>query len=113
MRKFNLDEIRKEFHSLEHTKEGKPLVYLDSAATAFKPYQVAQAINNYDLKETATVHRGLYQLSELATTRYEATRELVKDFINSPSREEIIFTKGTTESINLVAQSLGQSFQEG
>ena len=88
---------------------GKPLVYLDSAATALKPRAVIDAIREIDAKETANVHRAVHALSQRATAKYEGARDLIRRFIGAAEREEIIFTSGTTMSINLVAQAWGRA----
>jgi cysteine desulfurase/selenocysteine lyase len=107
----DVQAIRKDFPALEQTVRGdKPLVYLDNAATTFKPRQVADAVSQYYLMETANIHRGVHYLSEQATEQYELARQKVQRFINADTVEEIIFTSGTTASINLVAQSLGQGY---
>ena len=85
--------------------QGKPLVYLDTAATAQKPQVVIDKLREYYLHDNANVHRGVYQLSERATHEFEQVRDKIKNFANALAREEIIFTKGTTEAINLVAHS--------
>lgn len=87
---------------------GKPLIYLDNAATTQKPQVVIDSIVNYLTQTNANVHRGVYELSQLATDQFEKTRSVVKDFINADSIREIIFTKGATEAINLVASSYGE-----
>lgn len=104
-----MQKIRKDFPILQQLVRGKPLVYLDNGATTQKPRQVIKAIENYYQTENANIHRGIYYLSELATLRYEAVRDQVKTYLNALQREEIIFTSGTTEAINLVAQSYGRS----
>jgi cysteine desulfurase/selenocysteine lyase len=110
---YNVEEIRKQFPVLNEEVNGHPLVYLDNGATTLKPYSVIESINCYNSKETANVHRGIHRLSELSTVKYEATRDLAKELINANKREEVIFTKGTTESINLVARTLGETFKSG
>lgn len=110
---YNVEEIRKQFPVLKEEVNGHPLAYLDNGATTLKPLSVSEAINCYNSKETANVHRGIHRLSELSTVKYESTRDLVKELINANKREEIIFTKGTTESINLVARTLGETFKSG
>ncbi len=107
---FNVTEIRKDFPILSTRVHGKPLVYLDNAATTLKPKSVIDRIRRYYEKECSNVHRGVHYLSELATKHFEATRGKVKEFINASRTEEIIFTRGTTESINIVAQSYGRKF---
>lgn len=99
--------IRKDFPNLERTFDGKPLVYLDNAATSQRPQKVINATIKYYTQMNANVHRGVYQLSQEATDAFEAVRGKVARWIGAPSEREIIFTKGTTESMNLVAASLG------
>ena len=102
-------EIRNQFPVLKQTENGLPLVYLDNGATSQKPQMVIDAITRYYQLENANVHRGVYGLSERATEAYEGAREKVRAFIDAQSTKEIIFTRGTTESINLVASSWGRS----
>ncbi len=115
LRKFDIDEIRKDFPILSRFVNGKPLVYLDNAATTQKPKSVIDSISNYYNFENANIHRGLHFLSELATELYENSRLKIKEFINALSVSEIIFTRGATEGINLVANSLldANHFKEG
>lgn len=101
---------RKDFPVAEQTIKGKRLAYLDSAATTLKPTIVIDEMDKYYRLETSNVHRGLYWLSENATTKFEATRDKVSALINSPDRKQVIFTKGTTESVNLVAQTYVKTF---
>ena len=108
--KFNIEKIRKDFPILSKKVNGKPLVYLDNAATTQKPIQVIKRIEQYYKTENANVHRGVHHLSELATQEYEKSREKIRQFINASKAEEIIFTRGTTEAINLVAHSFGKQF---
>ncbi|MCS7136495.1 MAG: cysteine desulfurase [Nitrososphaerota archaeon] len=103
------NKIRKDFPILKRLVKGKPFVYLDSAATTQKPVQVIEAIKNYYETLNANVHRGIYSIAEEATVAYEKAREKVARFINARSPREIIFTKNTTEAINLVMYSWGQS----
>lgn len=103
-------DIRNDFPILKRTFYDKPLVYLDSAATTQKPRSVIDAIDHYYAHSNANVHRGIYRLSEEATAIYESGRKSVRALINAPKEEEIIFTRGTTESINLVAYSFGEAF---
>ena len=116
---FDIDRIRTDFPVLWRTvhgrpgKPGKPLVYLDSAASAQKPRAVMDALRRSYEHEYANVHRGLHFLSGLATDRYEAARETVRGFLNAASVREIVFTKGATEAINLVANSFGAFLQAG
>ncbi|MEE9430007.1 MAG: cysteine desulfurase [Melioribacteraceae bacterium] len=105
-RKFNVDEVRKDFPILKRTVNDKPLVYLDNAATSQKPQSVIDSITNYYTYENANIHRGLHFLSELATESYEGARLKVKEFVNAMSVSEIVFVRGATEGINLVANSL-------
>jgi cysteine desulfurase/selenocysteine lyase len=100
-----LEEIRDDFPLLRQRVHGKPLIYLDNAATSQKPRLVIEALNDYYVRYNANVHRGLHALAERATREYERAREKVTKFINAPSPECIIFTRGTTEAINLVAYS--------
>lgn len=91
----------------------KPLIYLDSAASSQKPYVVLETLDNYYKTSNANVHRGAHALAMKATAKYENSRDQIQNFINAKHREEIIFTKGATEAINLVAQSYGQFIQSG
>jgi cysteine desulfurase/selenocysteine lyase len=100
--------IRQEFPILNREVKGRPLIYLDNAATTQKPQQVIDAIIHYYTNYNANIHRGIHTLAEEATADFEKTRDLVKSFIGAGSREEIIFTKGTTEGINLVAYTWGR-----
>jgi cysteine desulfurase / selenocysteine lyase len=111
LRKIMLNQVQilKDFPQVSTPFEGQIITYLDSAATTLKTQGVIDAIHTYYAKETANIHRGIHTLSEVGTTKYEKTRDLLKDFINAKSRSEIIFTKGTTESINLVARSWGEA----
>ncbi len=101
---------RKDFPAAEQVISGKRLAYLDSAATNLKPSLVIDELDRYYRIETSNVHRGLYWLSENATTKFEATRDKIQGLINAPDRSQVIFTKGTTESVNLVAQSYVRNF---
>ena len=106
---FDVERIRKEFPILQRTVHGKPLVYLDNAATSQKPAAVIDALVEYYERYNANIHRGLHTLAEEATNRYEEAREKVRRFINAPGCESIIFTRNATESINLVAHSWGRA----
>ncbi|WP_121356138.1 cysteine desulfurase [Flavisolibacter nicotianae] len=106
---YDVGAIRREFPALNRDVKGKPLVYFDNAATTQKPQVVIDALVNYYSHYNANIHRGIHTLAEEATAAFEATRDAVKDFINAPSREEIIFTSGCTEGINLVAQTWGRA----
>ncbi|MEP7373428.1 MAG: cysteine desulfurase [Chitinophagaceae bacterium] len=106
--------IRKQFPILNREIKGKPLVYLDNAATSQKPKIVIDALLNYYTGYNANIHRGIHTLAEEATAAFEATRDAVKEFIKASSREEIIFTRGATEGINLVAYTWGrQNLKQG
>jgi cysteine desulfurase/selenocysteine lyase len=105
-----MDEVRKQFKALGQKVNGHDLVYLDSAATTLKPDVVVDRIGHFYAFESSNVHRGAHHLSDQATRSFEAARRQIQNFINASSDEEIIFTKGTTESINLVATSYGESF---
>jgi cysteine desulfurase / selenocysteine lyase len=105
----DIEAIRAEFPILHQEVHGKPLVYLDNAATSQKPAQVIEALENYYREYNANIHRGIHFLSERATSAYEKSREKVRHLINAASSREIIFVRGTTEAINLVAQSYGRS----
>lgn len=102
---YDVDKIRRDFPILSRTVYGKPLVYLDNAATTQKPLCVLDAMRDEYLNANANVHRGVHYLSQQATELHEAARETVRAFINARSTDEIVFTRGTTESINLVASS--------
>ncbi|WP_024850701.1 aminotransferase class V-fold PLP-dependent enzyme [Hydrogenovibrio kuenenii] len=104
----DFSEIRQRFPILKQTENGQPLVYLDSGATSQKPQEVIDAITNYYTMENANVHRGVYGLSERATEAYEGAREKIRGFINAASTKEVVFVRGTTEAINLVAASWGR-----
>lgn len=106
----NIQEIRKQFPILHQEVNGKPLVYFDNAATSQKPQGVIDALTHYYKTDNANIHRGIHTLAERATTAYEATRKTVASFVNANEVEEIIFTKGTTEGINLVAATHGRKF---
>lgn len=103
-------KIRSEFPALTQKVNGKPLIYLDAAASALKPWTVIERLGHFYTYESANVHRGAYYLSDRATAHFEEARIKVKNFLNAPSEKEIIFTKGTTDSINLVAYSFAETF---
>lgn len=105
----NVQEVRKLFPILDQEVNGNPLVYLDSAATSQKPIQVIEKLDEYYRKYNSNVHRGVHTLGTLATDGYEGAREKVRKFIHAKSTEEIIFTRGTTTAINLVASSYGRA----
>jgi cysteine desulfurase/selenocysteine lyase len=102
--------IRRDFPILSTTAHGHPLVYLDNGATTQKPVQVIEAIKRYYESENANIHRGVYQLSQTATNLYEEARRKIAAFLNAADEREVIFTRGTTEGINLVAYSWGRAF---
>ena len=106
----NVESIRSDFHILKRTVNGKPLVYLDSGATAQKPERVIETINALHREQNANIHRGVHQLSAEATELYEQARERVRTFIGAASREEVIFTAGATASINTVAYAWSERF---
>ena len=106
----NIEKVRANFPILHQEINGKPLIYFDSAATSQKPQCVIDALENYYTKLNSNVHRGAHTLAARATDAFEATRTKVKELINASSIEEVIFTRGTTESINLVASSYGREF---
>ena len=107
---YNVEEIRQDFPILQRDVYGRPLVYLDNAATTQKPRSVVEAISNEYYSTNANVHRGVHFLSQKATDLHEAARERVRQFINARSTAEVLFTRGTTESLNLVASSFGEAF---
>ena len=107
---FDVAKVRKDFPILEEQVYGKRLVYLDNGATTQRPLQVIEKMNEYYLKYNSNVHRGVHFLSNKCTDANEEAREIVRKFIHAGSDKEIIFTRGTTESINLVAFSFGEAF---
>ena len=109
----NIEEIRKDYPILERTVAGKPLIYLDNAATSQVPRCVVEGIEQMYYHSKANVHRGVHTLSQEATDMVEATREKVRQYIGAESIEEIVFTRGTTEAINLVASSYGERLCNG
>ena len=106
----SVSEIRKQFPILSRTVYGKPLVYLDNAATAQRPLAVTDLAGKLALEENANIHRAVHHLAARATDAYEGARDAVKEFVNAASREEIVFTSGATAAINLVAFSFGEAF---
>ncbi|MFT2111144.1 aminotransferase class V-fold PLP-dependent enzyme [Marinomonas sp. 2405UD68-3] len=110
---FDVQAIRKEFPILTRMVNGKPLVYLDNAATTHKPQCVIDALVDYYSTCNSNVHRGAHKLADEATRRFEGARDIIASFINAPSRNSVIWTSGTTESINIVANGLAQLLQEG
>ena len=105
----DVERVRQEFPILREMPYGKPLVYLDSAATSQKPQAVIDAISGFYSSDNANVHRGVHYLSERATEAYEGARAKVQGFLNAAHAEEIVFTRGTTEAINLVAQTYART----
>jgi cysteine desulfurase/selenocysteine lyase len=106
---FDVERVRHDFPALQQEVHGKPLVYLDSAATSLKPQSVIDAVVDVYARDCANIHRAVHLLSQRATARYEEAREKVRAFLNAARSREVVFTRGTTESINLVAQSWGRS----
>jgi cysteine desulfurase / selenocysteine lyase len=109
-RAFDVWKVREDFPILKRQVHGKPLVYLDNAATSQKPQAVIDRLNRYYVEENANIHRGVHYLSEKATQAYEEARAKVQHFLNAPSDREIIFTRNVSESINLVVHSYGRKF---
>lgn len=110
---FDAKKIRADFPVLDQIVNDEPLIYLDNAATTQKPQAVLDVLNHYYLQDNANVHRGVHTLAERATAEFEAARKKVQQFIHANSNKEIIFTKGTTDSLNIVAQSYGEFIQAG
>lgn len=106
----DIESIRRDFPVLNQEVYGQPLVYLDNAATTQKPRQVLEVLSRYYSMENSNVHRGVHYLSQKATDQVEESRRVVQHFLNAAHEYEIIFTKGTTESINLVADSFSRAF---
>jgi cysteine desulfurase / selenocysteine lyase len=106
----DIERIRKEFPILDQEINGKKLVYLDNAATTQKPKVVIDAISNYYSGYNANIHRGIHHLAEKATAAFEKSRNAIKEFINAESTDEVVFTYGTTDGINLIAQTYGRKF---
>ena len=107
---FQLDQIRQQFPTLHQEVHGKPLVYFDNGATSQKPQSVIDRLRQYYEKENSNVHRGVHHLSQVATDAYEQARLKVQKYINAAHSHEVLYTKGTTDGINLVAQSYGRTF---
>ena len=105
---FDVLTVRRDFPALDQTVDGHPLVYLDNAATTQKPRCVVESLRHFYEADCANIHRGVHELSERATTAYEDARTKVRQFINAGKREEVVFVRGTTESINLVAATWGR-----
>lgn len=108
--KLDIDKIRNDFPILKQSIHGKPLVYLDNAASTQKPKSVIDTITSYYTDINSNIHRGVHHLSQVATNKYETARETIREFINAPKSKEIIFTRGATESINLVTSTYGRQF---
>ena len=106
--KFDVSVVRKDFPILEKLINGKPLVYLDSAATSQKPRSVIDSLLHFYEEENANVHRGIHSLSQEATKVFEDAREKIRSFINAAHSKEVLFVRGTTEGINLVSQTFGR-----
>lgn len=113
MNPFDVQQIRRDFPILNRTVYNKPLIYLDNGASSQKPSLVIEGVRAYYENENANIHRGVHQLSQMATDRYELARETITRSINAAHSHEVIFTKGATESINLVAFSFGELLQKG
>ncbi|MDB3905950.1 cysteine desulfurase [Crocinitomicaceae bacterium] len=111
--KLDVAQIRSDFPILHQEVYGKPLIYFDNGATAQKPKSVIDAISKYYSKDNANIHRGVHHLSQIATEQYEEARKIIQKSINAPNSEQVLFTKGTTDGINLVAFSFGQLLKEG
>src|SRR5947209_12541075 len=105
---FDVEKIREDFPVLKQNIHGKPLVYLDSAATAQKPFAVIDAIRRFHEVDCANIHRGVHELSQRSTAAYEETRAKAKRFLNARSKDQLIFVRGTTEGINLVSNAWGR-----
>ncbi len=113
MAELNISEIRQEFPTLSRKIHGKPLVYFDNGATSQKPLKVIDRIDDYYKNENSNIHRGVHTLSQEATSAYEESRLTIQKYLNAKHEYEIIFTKGTTDSINLVAFSFGEMLTSG
>jgi cysteine desulfurase/selenocysteine lyase len=110
---FNIREIREQFPTLRQQVYGRNLIYFDNGATSQKPQMVIDALNRFYEKENANIHRGVHYLSQMATSAYEEARKTIQKYLNADKSEEIIFTKGTTDAINLVAYSFGELLEKG
>lgn len=110
---YSVDDLRKEFPILSRNVYGRPLVYFDNTATSQTPRRVVEAIDDMYYQHKANVHRGVFSISQESTSMMEATRERVRAYINAASTREIVFTRGTTEAINLVASSFGSFLENG
>ena len=107
---FDVQRVREDFPALHQEVHAKPLVYLDSAATSLKPQAVIDAVADVYARDCANIHRAVHLLSQRATARFEEAREKVRSFVNAANKSEVVFTRGTTEAINLVAQSWGRAY---
>ena len=107
---FDINHIRDQFPILQRQVHGKPLVYFDNGATTQKPSAVIERVNQYYANENSNIHRGVHYLSDYSTNEYENARKVVQSFINAKHEEEVIFTKGTTDAINTVAYSFGETY---
>lgn len=110
---FDVKKVRADFPALTQTVYGKDLIYFDNGATSQKPKVVIDAINQYYSKNNSNIHRGVHYLSQVATGQYEESRKIIQEYINASLDEEIIFTKGTTDGINLIASSFGETLKKG
>jgi cysteine desulfurase / selenocysteine lyase len=110
---FNVREVREQFPTLRQQVYGKNLIYFDNGATSQKPQVVIDTLNHFYAKENANIHRGVHYLSQMATSAYEDARKTIQTYLNAQKSEEIIFTKGTTDAINLVANSFGELLDKG
>src|SRR3989339_1853689 len=110
VKKVDVEKIRKDFPILREQVYGKPLTYLDNAATTQKPLAVIDTLTQYYSKENANIHRGIFCLSEQATKRYKSARHKIQEFIGAASDKEVIFVRGATEALNLVAHCYGGTF---
>ncbi len=108
--RFNLEKLREQFPMLKQTMNGNPLIYLDNAATTFKPRCVIDTITRFYESEYSTIHRSIYEFSAVASERYSGVRRKIADFLHLKDEQELIFTRGATESLNIVAQCYGRSF---
>ena len=106
----DIQKVRADFPILSHTVYKRPLIYFDNAATTQKPLQVIKAISDYYENDNCNIHRGVHYLSMKATEAFEEARKEIREFINAPSTHEVVFTKGASESLNLVAASFGKKF---
>ena len=106
---YDAERVWRDFPILHREVHGKPLVFLDSAASSQRPASVIAAVDRYETQHHANVHRGVHQLSQEATALFEEARERVRGYVNATSTREVIFTRGTTESLNLVAQAWGRA----